>query len=234
MSIYSSGDNILSYIFDMQSDLWTVSPAIIESVNLVKQTVNCKLAISRKTRDGGSIPAAILFDVPILHSGNSDAMFYIPPIVGDMILVLFANMPVDEFLAGDGKVTVPSSMHYHNISDAFAITGVFVRKKPNVDQTLKDVPHIRHKNTSISFAENGDLNITSTGDVNLTATNAIIDADCQLGGAGGVAIGRVGDTVQVTVPIGTFLTSATGGVLNPAPVNVDGTITSGSANHTAT
>lgn len=39
---------------------------------------------------------------------------------------------------------------------------------------------------------------------------------------------REGDTVRVTVPIGTFLTAANGGVLNAAPVDVDGTITSGS------
>ncbi len=41
-------------------------------------------------------------------------------------------------------------------------------------------------------------------------------------------IGRVGDSVQVTIPPGSFLVAATAGVLNPAPVNVTGTITSGS------
>lgn len=39
---------------------------------------------------------------------------------------------------------------------------------------------------------------------------------------------REGDSVRVTIPIGTFLTAANGGVLNPTPVDVDGTITGGS------
>lgn len=44
----------------------------------------------------------------------------------------------------------------------------------------------------------------------------------------GNAAARAGDAVRVTIPIGTFLTAASGGVLNPAPVEVDGTITAGS------
>ena len=46
---------------------------------------------------------------------------------------------------------------------------------------------------------------------------------------GGPAAGRVGDAVKVTIPEGTFLTAATGGVLNDAPVDVTGTITAGSS-----
>lgn len=39
---------------------------------------------------------------------------------------------------------------------------------------------------------------------------------------------RENDTVRVTIPANTFLVTATGGALNPTPVEVDGTITSGS------
>lgn len=40
---------------------------------------------------------------------------------------------------------------------------------------------------------------------------------------------REGDPVRVTVPPGTFLVAADAGVLNPDPVDVDGTITGGSS-----
>lgn len=39
---------------------------------------------------------------------------------------------------------------------------------------------------------------------------------------------REGDTVRVTIPAGSFLVAASGGVLNGDPIDVDGTITSGS------
>lgn len=40
---------------------------------------------------------------------------------------------------------------------------------------------------------------------------------------------RKGDKVKVTIPMGTFLTAAQAGVLNAAPVDVEGTIIQGSA-----
>lgn len=43
------------------------------------------------------------------------------------------------------------------------------------------------------------------------------------------SIARMNDTVKVTVPAGTFLTAAQAGVPNPAPVDLTGTITSGSS-----
>lgn len=41
------------------------------------------------------------------------------------------------------------------------------------------------------------------------------------------SLARVDDSVSVTVPAGTFLTAAQAGVLNPAPVTLEGKITSG-------
>lgn len=53
----------------------------------------------------------------------------------------------------------------------------------------------------------------------------------RIGSAGAAkGVARLGDTVRVTVPANTFLVAANGGVLNPAPVDVDGTITGASAN----
>jgi hypothetical protein len=43
------------------------------------------------------------------------------------------------------------------------------------------------------------------------------------------AIARQNDTVRVTVPPGTFLVAASGGSFNPAPVQLDGTITAGNS-----
>jgi len=52
-------------------------------------------------------------------------------------------------------------------------------------------------------------------------------------GSGGPFIAREGDEVEVTIPSGTFLVSATAGVPNPSPVTVPGVITSASTKHTA-
>ena len=51
----------------------------------------------------------------------------------------------------------------------------------------------------------------------------LIGAEVDAAGAA-----RVGDSVRVTVPIGSVLVAASGGVFNPAPLTFDGTITAGS------
>jgi len=56
-----------------------------------------------------------------------------------------------------------------------------------------------------------------------------VPVELDLASSGGAPkAARVGDAVRVTIPIGSFLTAASGGVLNAAPVDVDGTITAGS------
>jgi len=68
--------------------------------------------------------------------------------------------------------------------------------------------------------DNGQIDITCNGDANITATNANINAKCNLG-VGGKPIARFGDAVQCVISGG----SSSG--------TWPGTITAGSANHTA-
>lgn len=62
------------------------------------------------------------------------------------------------------------------------------------------------------------INVTSTGPVNVTAPTITLSGTCAIGGAGGPAIARVGDSVQVNVTSG----SSAG--------TWSGTITSGGSN----
>ena len=55
------------------------------------------------------------------------------------------------------------------------------------------------------------------------------DGEIHLGVGASDAVAREGDSVDVTIPALSFLVAATAGVLNPNPVTVSGTITSGSA-----
>jgi phage gp45-like len=65
--------------------------------------------------------------------------------------------------------------------------------------------------------------VNKDGDVTINAAGQI-----KLAG-GGPGVARNGDSVQVTIPTGTFLTAAQAGVANAAPVKVTGTITAGSS-----
>lgn len=53
--------------------------------------------------------------------------------------------------------------------------------------------------------------------------------EIRLGEGATAGVGRVGDSVEVTIPSGSFLVAAQAGVFNADPVTVTGTITSASA-----
>lgn len=78
-------------------------------------------------------------------------------------------------------------------------------------------------NTRIIARNDSTLAIYSDAAVNIFAPQTNL-------GDGGLPIARDTDPVEVTIPAGTFLVSATGGVLNPSPVTVTGTITDGGDN----
>lgn len=63
-----------------------------------------------------------------------------------------------------------------------------------------------------------------------TPTRVTIDADTiDLGDGATKGAARTDDGVEVTIPIGTVIVSATGGVLNSAPITLTGSITGGSS-----
>jgi phage gp45-like len=68
--------------------------------------------------------------------------------------------------------------------------------------------------------------------VKLSSAGIIVEPaagqNVELGAGATKGVAREGDAVSVTIPAGSFLTAATSGVLNPAPVTVSGTIQAGS------
>ena len=79
---------------------------------------------------------------------------------------------------------------------------------------------------TVTTADGASLRLADGGDVEVTPGDGSV---VKLAG-GGARLGRVGDRVTVTIPAGTFVTQVTGqaaGVLNPAPVDVDGEIEEG-------
>lgn len=86
----------------------------------------------------------------------------------------------------------------------------------------------------ITIKASGDIEITGNDTININATTVNVNADAVNLGESGEPIGRVGDAVEVTIPMGTFLTAATGAgvvaTLNAAPVTVMGEITAGGVN----
>lgn len=92
---------------------------------------------------------------------------------------------------------------------------------------------------ALAVADRTKRPVPASGEVVLYAPDGkqirLSSSHVKLGEGATKKIGRVGDSVRVTIPAGTVCVGVTGGggspavaVMNPSPITLDGTITSGS------
>ena len=105
---------------DILSSLHCALPGIVEAYNAQSQTADIRPAV--RTRRGTGLP--LLQDVPVFlpPTTNGTAPWTISP--GDGALVVFSDLPIDPWLAGDDAAPVPDRKH--DLSDAFAFVGFAV------------------------------------------------------------------------------------------------------------
>jgi hypothetical protein len=141
--------------------------------------------------------------VPVVmpSAGGFSATFPIAP--GDSVLLVFSDRSIDTWL-DKGDVVDPGAAHMHDLADAIAFPG------------LLPIPRVTtaHPTDRARFGKDGGPGVEVTG------TDVILDG-------GGASVGRVGDQVQVTIPINTVIVAAPGGVQNSTPITLTGTITAG-------
>ena len=198
----------------------------------------------------GLIEPAGAFAFPLgIGGGASQRGFYDPPDKGADIGVLFMQGDLEQpyYLGGhwgepDSGVETPGPAASASAADAPKVKAYETSRYLTVwdNRSGQEEWFIRDKETGDTIVLNaadgvrlstqqkviidaaGDVEIGSAGNVSIGGTQV------ELNGPG-VAVGRVGDAVQVTIPPGVVLVlSPTGPVPNPVPIIVPGTIVSGS------
>ena len=134
---------------------------------------------------------------------------YPDPVQGDEVAIMCADRSIQTFIKEAG-VGIPQTVSIHSLNNAWVIPVSFsnIKRKRKGDA---DKFTLTKDNQKIEF----------------TASGTIIND-------GTAKTARDGDSVTVTIPANTFIVSVSGGsgapavgVLNPAPIDVDGTITNG-------
>ncbi|MBK8021889.1 MAG: hypothetical protein IPK19_10820 [Chloroflexi bacterium] len=168
-----------------------------------KDNYQCSVKLKhRKQPDGSDFE---LRKVPVAtgHIGLAHI-----PNVGDLVVLGFLN----------GSINAPIILgRLYNDED--------VPPKNDVGQMvfegIEEITVTTKKGTKIVIDADGNVTIEASGDVTVKAGKVTIND-----GSKGAA--RQDDSVEVTIPSGTFLVGAQAGVPNPAPVKVQGKITSSS------
>ena len=204
--IYTTELGVVTAIFAHESD---------GDKNNYQCSVNLK---NRKKADGADFE---LRQVPLTtgHIGLVNI-----PNVGDLVVVAFIN--------GDLNAPVIIGRLY-NDEDLPPLS----KKDEVVVENIESIKiKMKDGKTTLEIDKDGNIKIVAKGDITIndkqlkiTSGDEVVINDGKKGAA------RKDDTVEVTIPSGTFITQVSGGITtpalgvpNPAPVKVQGKITSGS------
>lgn len=198
---------------DRLLDFNTCLPARVDSFDASAQTVDVTIMIKRALPDGqgGWTPGEEypkLADVPVgfMRGGGCFASF--PLTKGDFGMVICAQRNIGNFRA-TGEISDPGDVGMFTLDGAWFI------------------PAVAPDKARLSNVSANDMVLGRDGDPN---TRIVIKpTEIQLGAGATKEVARNGDQVQVTIPANTVIVAATGGVLNAAPIVVNGTIQQGSA-----
>lgn len=162
------------------------------------QTCEISIQVKRRIPNGETINYPVLVDCPYFVLSGGKSYIDMPIKSGDYCIILFNDRNIDNWWS-TANVTEPETKRKHSLSDGIAIVGI----SPETTARSLDGEQVRILGKSGPGSEE--------------------------------PAARVGDEVRVTIPAGTFVVAVSGGsgapavgTLNPNPIDVDGTIISGS------
>ncbi|MNO26508.1 hypothetical protein D3C76_163620 [compost metagenome] len=177
------------------ADLWTAIPGIIESVDLVAQTVSVQPAIRGTVQDEKGLVALqnmpLCDDVPICWPRAGGFAVTLPVKKGDECLLVFSARCIDAWWQSGG-VQAPLESRMHDLSDAFAIFAPTSQPKKLAD-VQSDGIEIRtdSRSTYLKLSEGaitikGNIvhegNYTQTGDYTQTGNYSLTGNYTHTGG----------------------------------------------------
>lgn len=145
-------------------------PAIVEAVDVAKQTLQAKIAI-KQIVDGVNTSFSACVDLPFVFPTSSEWSITLPVKVDDEVLLLFADRCIDGWFTNGGEQ--PQIVHrVHDISDGFALIGI--NSQPNIISNY-DADNLEIRNAANSIY----MRFTSTG---IESTDLDITGDLYVDG----------------------------------------------------
>ena len=164
-------------------NLHTCIPAkIIEVTDYKKQKATVQPLIKERNRDADGNPRglqdmALIQGVPIVFPSASTGALTFPIKKGDIVLLVFSERSVDNFVFSDGSSPVdPDDFRKHNYTDAIAIAGLYPFSKA-LGIHPEDAVLVMNSGTvsecKVSLKPSGDVVVDSPTQVIVNATNKV-------------------------------------------------------------
>jgi Phage protein Gp138 N-terminal domain len=152
-------------------NMWTAIPAIIDTVDYVKQTLTAQPAVMAQSQDEKqnvtNMQLPLLVDVPFQIMGGSNFCFTMPNLEGSECLIVFSSRCIDGWWQSGG-IQPQAELRNHDLSDGMAIIGF--RSQPHVVQNYNTTaPELRTIDGSTKITLNNG-NVTITGNLIVNGT----------------------------------------------------------------
>lgn len=159
---------LLSALAGLQARIWTALPAIIESFDPAKMTVQAQPAIQARVRSPEGVwswvTMPLLVDVPVIYPSGGGFTLTFPIEAGDECLVLFSSRCIDMWWQS-GEVQIQAELRMHDLSDGFALVGP--RSQPNI------LPNISLTGTQLRNDDGTTFVQVSDGSITMTTPGAV-------------------------------------------------------------
>lgn len=173
---YSLNDVIRQEIETALMNLYTTIPAIVQSFNSTKQTVDVEVAVETPTYLGDNIAPSKFKDIPVIFPSANDWVIAGPVSVGDSVVLLVPHYGTEEYFSGKkDKVGKPQYVNRHDLNDAVALVGMFTSSSVTRKDQYKDVFHLAQGDNVIAFDDTTGITITTpTGSLNIPPSGDMV------------------------------------------------------------
>lgn len=214
--IASEVDFVNMLMDKLKFEIRCAAPGIIKSFDAEKQIVDVQLATRERITQEGvfqHMKIPLLQDVPIFMPRAGNFILTVPITVGDECLVVFSDTNIDAWFQSGGEENLQMTSRRHDLSDAFAICGVWNQTRVVSDystdaleiRSVDGTQLIQVKDTEINIVSSGNMTIESDGNIEIQSsgkTDVKSDGVVSIDGSsiligGSQPVARLGDSVQV-------------------------------------
>ncbi len=160
----SRAEVIKAYVQSQMSELHVCLPGKVEKVDHENQTVDVQPQLKRRLQhEDGTVTFERLPVIPSVPLGFPRAggfYSYLPPAVGDHVMVHFTDYSIDEWW-DSGRETEPSFAHSHELTDCYAVPGGYPKPKALSDLNGNDAVIGKEDGSVLVFKANGEIHAGS-------------------------------------------------------------------------
>lgn len=159
----------------VQSELYVCLPGAVERYDHTRQRADVVPLIRPRYADGQVMDPQVIVNVPVVFPRSGGASLTMPVKPGDGVMLHFADASIDEWLTDGGTVT-PDDPRRHDMSDCFAVPGLYSFAGQSPQDNNEDV-RLQYDGSELRIKPGGALEITTGATVKVTTPEATINAE---------------------------------------------------------